>query len=157
MTKGGTGEKASIPAYRSAGKTGTAQVPNPETGGYYPDRYIASFMGFAPADDPKITLVVFIENPKTSPYGGVVAAPIFKGIMEKVLFYLGVPPEKTFAESKVMPNLLGMSAREVLRWAEKEEVEVNLKGSGSVVNQKPQAGERIKEGTVCLIELRQRI
>ncbi len=157
MTKGGTGGKASIEGYSSAGKTGTAQVPNPATGGYYSDRHVASFIGFAPADNPKMTLVVVVESPKTSPYGGVVAAPIFKGIMEKVLFYLGVPPRKTFAESKLMPNLIGMSSRDVLRWSEKEGIEIKLKGSGSVVYQKPQEGERIKEDTVCLIELRQTI
>ena len=157
MTKGGTGNRASIQGYRSAGKTGTAQVPNPETGGYFSDRHIASFIGFAPADDPEMTLVVAVENPKTSPYGGVVAAPIFKGIMEKVLFYLGIPPKTTFAQSRFMPNLMGMSSRNVLRWAEKEGIEVNLKGTGSVIHQKPQEGEIIKEDTVCLIELRQTI
>jgi cell division protein FtsI (penicillin-binding protein 3) len=157
ITKGGTGESAAVPGYRIAGKTGTAQIPNPQTGGYYTDRHMASFIGFAPADDPKITLVVIVESPKTSPYGGVVAAPIFKGIMEKVLFYLGIPPEKVFAESRIMPNLLGMSARDVLKWAEKEGIEVKLKGSGSVANQKPQAGEIIKDNTVCSIELKQTI
>lgn len=157
MTKGGTGDRASIQAYRSAGKTGTAQVPNPESGGYFPDRHIASFIGFAPADEPELTLVVVVENPKTSLYGGVVAAPIFKGIMEKVLYYLGVPPKKTFAQPRLMPNLMGMSSRDVLRWAEKEGIEVNLKGTGSVIHQKPQGGEIIKEDTVCLIELRQTI
>lgn len=155
VTKGGTGESAAVQGYRIAGKTGTAQIPDPQTGGYYTDRHMASFIGFAPADDPKITLVVVVESPKTSPYGGVVAAPIFKGIMEKVLFYLGISPERMFAESRVMPNLLGMSARDVLRWAEKEGVEVKLKGSGSVANQKPQAGEIIKEDTVCSVELKQ--
>lgn len=157
ITKGGTGESAAVQGYRIAGKTGTAQIPNPQTGGYYADRHMASFIGFAPADDPKITLVVVVESPKTSPYGGVVAAPIFKGIMEKVLFYLGVSPQRAFAESRVMPNLLGMSARDVLKWAEKEGVEVKLKGSGSVTNQKPQAGEIIKEDTVCSVELKQTI
>ncbi len=155
ITKGGTGERAEVPGFRIAGKTGTAQIPNPQTRGYYSDRHMASFIGFAPANDPKITLVVIVESPKISPYGGVVAAPIFKGIMEKVLFYLGIPPEKVFAESRVMPNLLGMSARDVLKWAEKEKVEVKLKGSGSVANQKPQAGEIIKVNTVCSIELKQ--
>jgi cell division protein FtsI (penicillin-binding protein 3) len=157
VVENGTGKKAAIPGYRVAGKTGTAQVPNPETGGYYSDRHVSSFIGFAPADDPKITLVVVVENPKTSPYGGAVAAPIFKGITEKVLFYLGVPPQKAFAETKIMPDLRGMSARDILRWAEKEGVKVRLKGSGYANHQEPMAGERIKEDTVCLIELSQRI
>ncbi len=157
ITKGGTGENAAVPEYRVAGKTGTAQIPNPQTGGYFTDRHMASFIGFAPADDPKLTLVVVVDSPKTSPYGGVVAAPIFKGIMEKALFYLGVPPRKTIAQSRVMPNLLGMSARDVLRWAEKAGVEVKIKGSGSVTTQKPQAGEIIKEDTLCSIELKKMI
>jgi cell division protein FtsI (penicillin-binding protein 3) len=153
----GTGKQASTPGYQVAGKTGTAQIPNPETRGYYSNRYLSSFIGFAPVDDPKITLVIVVENPKTSTYGGVVAAPIFRAITEKVLFYMGVPPQKGFVEAKIMPNLRGMSARDILRWAEKEGVKVKLTGSGYVNDQKPRAGERIKEGTVCSVELKQMI
>ncbi|MGQ0793932.1 MAG: penicillin-binding protein [Deltaproteobacteria bacterium] len=153
----GTGKKASIMGYRVAGKTGTAQIPNPETKGYYADRYNSSFIGFAPADDPKITVIVAVENPRTSQYGGVVAAPIFKGITEKTLFYLGVPPQKSFAEKKIMPDLRGMSGRDILRWAEKEGVKIKMQGSGYANDQKPKAGERIEDGTVCSIELRQAI
>lgn len=157
VVEDGTGKNALVPGYRVAGKTGTAQVPNPQTGGYYSDRHISSFIGFAPSDDPRITVVVVVVNPKTSFYGGVVAAPIFKEIVEKSLFYLGVPPQKGFAEAKIMPDLRGMSAREILRWAEKEGVKVRLKGSGYAKNQKPGAGEKITEETVCLIELEQKI
>ena len=153
MKKGGTGEGGSIPGYRIAGKTGTAQVPDLQSGGYS-GRYIASFMGFAPTDAPRITLVVVVENPKTSPYGGVVALPIFKNIMEKVIAYLGIPPGEKLPEDGIMPNLLGMSARDVLRWAEKQGIEIRMKGSGSVAHQVPLPGERIREGTVCLVELK---
>ncbi len=114
-------------------------------------------MGFAPTDDPRITLIVVVENPKTSPYGGVVALPIFKNIMEKVIAYLGIPPEEKLPEDGIMPNLLGMSARDVLRWAEKQGIKVRMKGSGSVAHQVPPPGERIREGTVCLVELRHSI
>lgn len=153
----GTGKAAFVPGYRIAGKTGTAQVPDPDTGGYHTEHFIASFIGFAPADDPQITLVVAVENPKNSHYGGVVAAPIFKGIMEKVLFYLGVPAERTFVREKVMPDLRGMSSRDILRWAEEEGVKIQIKGNGFAVEQKPMPGQKIKGGTVCSIELRQRI
>ncbi len=157
VVENGTGKEASTPGYRVAGKTGTAQVPNPETGGYYSSRHIASFIGFAPADDPKIALVVVVENPRKSFYGGVVTAPIFKQITEKVLFYLGVSPDETFAKAKIMPDLRGMSARDILRWAEEEGIKVKLKGSGYATDQQPRAGDRIKEGVVCSIELKQTI
>jgi cell division protein FtsI (penicillin-binding protein 3) len=157
VVESGTGKEASIPGYRVAGKTGTAQIPNPETGGYYSNRYLSSFIGFAPVDNPKITVVVLVEDPKTSPYGGVIAAPIFKRIAERVLFYLGVSPERAFAELKIMPDLRGMSARDILRWAEKEGIKIRLKGSGYANDQKPRAGERIKEDTICSIELKQTI
>ncbi|HEX3036827.1 MAG TPA: penicillin-binding transpeptidase domain-containing protein [Thermodesulfobacteriota bacterium] len=157
VSEDGTGKKAAVPGYGVAGKTGTAQVPDPKNGGYDSDRYMASFIGFAPADDPKLAFVVVVDNPKKIHYGGVVAAPIFKEVMEKVLFYLGVPPEREFAEEKVMPDLRGMSARDILRWAEEEGVRVKLKGSGFASDQKPEPGQRIKNDTVCSIELRQRI
>ncbi len=85
------------------------------------------------------------------------AAPIFKGIVEKVLFYLGVPPRTEFVGTKVMPDLQGKSAREILTWSENEGVEVRIKGTGYVTSQNPKAGETIKEGTVCMVELKQAI
>jgi cell division protein FtsI (penicillin-binding protein 3) len=104
-----------------------------------------------------MALAVVIENPKTSLYGGVVAGPVFKEITEKVLFYLGVSPDETIAGAKIMPDLKGMSARDILRWAEGEGIKVKLRGSGYAADQQPRAGERIKEGVICSIELKQTI
>jgi cell division protein FtsI (penicillin-binding protein 3) len=157
VVESGTGKRAAISGYNVAGKTGTAQIPNPKTGGYYGNRYMSSFVGFGPTDNPKLTLVVVVENPKNGSYGGTVAAPIFKGIVEKVLFYLGVPPRTEFVGTKVMPDLHGKSAREILVWSENEGVEVRIKGTGYVTSQEPKAGETIKEGTVCRVELKQAI
>jgi cell division protein FtsI (penicillin-binding protein 3) len=157
VVESGTGKRAAMSGYKVAGKTGTAQIPNPHTGGYYGHRYMSSFVGFGPADDPKVVLVVVVENPKNGSYGGTVAAPIFKGIVEKVLFYLGVPPRNEFVGAKVMPDLEGKSAREILQWSQNEGVEVRIKGSGYVTSQEPKAGETIKEGTVCMVELKQAI
>lgn len=157
VVENGTGKKARIPGYRVAGKTGTAQIPNNETGGYYKDKFMASFVGFAPVEDVKFTLIVVVEDPKESTYGGSVAAPIFKSIAEKVLFYLGTPTEKEFTGNKLMPNLKGKSIREILRWAEQSGVEVKLNGSGYAIKQFPSAGETIKKGTVCKFELKQNI
>jgi cell division protein FtsI (penicillin-binding protein 3) len=157
VVESGTGKNAAISGYKVAGKTGTAQVPNPKTGGYYGNRFMSSFIGFGPTDDPKVTLVVIVENPKNGSYGGTVAAPIFKGIVEKVLFYLGVPPRTEFVGTKVMPDLQGKSVREILIWSETEGVEVRIKGTGYAASQEPKAGETIKEGTVCRVDFKQSI
>jgi len=90
---GGTGEQAAIPGFRVAGKTGTAQKADPLTGGYSHDKRVASFMGFAPADHPRIAALVVVDEPTSSPYGGVVAAPAFARIAEATLRYLRVMPE----------------------------------------------------------------
>lgn len=157
VVEDGTGKKAQIPGYSVAGKTGTAQIPNPKSGGYYSDRYIASFIGFTPVEDPKIALAVVVEAPRKKTHGGSVAGPIFKQIAEKVLFYLDVSPKKELVDMKVMPDLSGMSLRDILKWSEEHGVKVDLKGSGFVTSQKPLPGDIIEEGAVCSIELKQQI
>lgn len=86
----GTGDNARIPRYNVGGKTGTAQVA---TGGSYANRkYIASFVGFAPVENPRVLVLVMIEDPKPVFYGGLVAAPAFQRVMLQALLYLKVPP-----------------------------------------------------------------
>ena len=157
VVENGTGKNARISGYRVAGKTGTAQMPNPETGTYYKNRYLSSFIGFAPADDPRLVLVVIVENPRKHTYGGVVAAPIFKSITEKVLFYMRIPPREEKFEETVMPDMVNKSARAVMKWAEKEEVSVKFIGSGYVVSQYPPSGKKIRRGTDCTFTLKQNI
>lgn len=157
VVENGTGKNASIPGYRVAGKTGTAQMPNPETGTYYENRYLSSFIGFAPADDPRLALVVIVENPRKHTYGGVVAAPIFRSITEKVLFYMQIPPRKEKFEETVMPDMVNKSARAVMKWAEEEKVSVKFIGSGYVVSQHPPSGKKIRRGTDCTFTLKQNI
>lgn len=84
----GTGKNAAIEGYRIGGKTGTAQKAG--RGGYEPGKYIASFVGFAPADDPQIVMMVAIDEPVGIYYGGQVAAPVFREIMRDVLAYMRV-------------------------------------------------------------------
>jgi cell division protein FtsI (penicillin-binding protein 3) len=107
--KGGTGEAARAPSYIVAGKTGTAQKIEEGIRGYSRKR-VGSFVGFAPADDPRLAISVIIDEPQGIPYGGVVAAPAFRGIAEKALTYLSVPPdplaqELEKARSKKLPAL----------------------------------------------------
>ena len=86
----GTGVEAQIPGFKIAGKTGTAQKPD-ESGGYG-NEYVASFVGFAPSDDPQIVVLVTLDNP-TPIWGGNTAAPTFRTIMEYALRRLGVAPQ----------------------------------------------------------------
>lgn len=157
VVRNGTGTNASIPGYRVAGKTGTAQIPNPETRTYHKDRYISSFIGFAPAEDPSVTLVVIVEDPREHTHGGDVAAPIFRSITEKVLIYTGVLPNEEMLEETVMPDMVNKSARAVMKWAEREEISVRFIGSGYVVSQYPPSGKKIKRGSDCTFTLRQNI
>ncbi len=87
----GTGTRASVLGYRVAGKTGTAQKIDPETRSYSATRFVASFVGYVPADDPRLTILVVIDEPRTESWGGAVAAPVFRRVAERVLRYLGVP------------------------------------------------------------------
>jgi cell division protein FtsI/penicillin-binding protein 2 len=84
--------KAQVPGYRIAGKTGTAQVPTPY--GYHPTETIASFIGFAPADDPRFIVLVKLEKPTASPWGNHTAAPTFRAIAERLFTYMQIPPDE---------------------------------------------------------------
>jgi len=87
----GTGTNAAIPGFRVAGKTGTAQKIDPRTGTYSASRFVASFTGYAPTDNPQLAMIVVIDEPQGDTRGGAVAAPVFSRVGEQVLSYLGVP------------------------------------------------------------------
>jgi cell division protein FtsI/penicillin-binding protein 2 len=89
----GSGHHARIPGYTVAGKTGTSQVVDPETG-TYGEEYIASFIGFAPVSDPKYVVLVAVDDPQTSYWGEVVAVPAFREVMSFALGYFNVPPDR---------------------------------------------------------------
>lgn len=102
VEKGGTGSLAASFEYRVAGKTGTAQKTNVRRGGYAAGRYYSSFIGFAPADEPRIAVYVGIDEPGGRMYyGGQVAAPAFREIVEATLHYLKVPGKLTVASNEV--------------------------------------------------------
>jgi cell division protein FtsI (penicillin-binding protein 3) len=94
LAPGGTASEVSIPGYHLAGKTGTAQKPDPKTGGYSDTKFVASFMGFAPARDPQVLVAVMVDEPQGEYYGGVVAAPAVQRIMEFALPYLRIAPDE---------------------------------------------------------------
>jgi cell division protein FtsI/penicillin-binding protein 2 len=92
VVQDGSGTTAQIPGYRVAGKTGTAAKPEP-TGGYSDSRYVASFVGFAPASRPRLVVLVAVDEPRGAIWGGVVAGPAFAEIAQFALQYLEVPPD----------------------------------------------------------------
>jgi cell division protein FtsI (penicillin-binding protein 3) len=170
---GGTGTKAALDGFRVAGKTGTAQKVDPVTRAYSPTRRIGSFVGFVPSDKPKLTIVVIIDEPQGIKYGGVVAAPAFRGIAQNSLAYLKIHPnlpttavtktadkkplpaeevaslsdgdnEDITAEGEVMPNFKGMSMRRVLQVMEKRGINIRLLGSGRAAEQSPPPGHKIQ-------------
>jgi cell division protein FtsI/penicillin-binding protein 2 len=94
VVKDGTAKDAAIPGFAVAGKTGTAQKIDPR-GGYLEGRYVVSFVGFMPADDPKFTLLVVIDDPEMKEgkaFGGTVAAPVFAKIAKRAADYLQLQP-----------------------------------------------------------------
>jgi cell division protein FtsI (penicillin-binding protein 3) len=157
----GTGLPASLPEHIVAGKTGTAQKAG--RGGYSPDKFVASFTGYVPADRPRVVILVVVDEPRGSQYGGTVAAPAFKEIAEATLRYLGEPPSiparsigvgapllATFSQrplskpaTPAVPDLHGLDARAAIASAVASGLTVRASGSGVVTQQKPQPGEAL--------------
>ncbi|HJR09390.1 MAG TPA: penicillin-binding protein [Pyrinomonadaceae bacterium] len=96
VTLNGTAKAAQLDGYTAAGKTGTAQKIDPVTRAYSKTKYVGSFVGFAPAENPAVVIIVVIDEPVGGYYGGIVAAPVFREIAESVLPYLGVAPDTDF-------------------------------------------------------------
>jgi len=151
IEKGGTGERAYIKGYGVGGKTGTAQKVSRY--GYLKHRYISSFVGFLPLSNPKFAIIVVIDEPQKSIYGGTVAAPVFKRIAMDIIHYYKIEPkwednkkriinisdnEKLDVEDnkRFMPNFYNMSIRKVLKKMKGYPVEII--GSGIAVNQYPE-------------------
>jgi cell division protein FtsI (penicillin-binding protein 3) len=108
----GTGKRARLDGWRAAGKTGTAQKADPVSGGYSADRHFSSFVGFAPAQAPRVVVGVFIDEPKGEIYGGEVAAPVFREVTEHALKALGVAPSERIAAAVPAPAPEAPVARE---------------------------------------------
>lgn len=103
VVEAGTGRKAAVPGFTVAGKTGTAQKAIPGAG-YSPDRYVASFFGFLPAERPRVVVGVLVDEPRGRTYGGDVAAPVFSVIAAEAMRVLGEPGRP--AEDRVIPSIL---------------------------------------------------
>jgi cell division protein FtsI/penicillin-binding protein 2 len=105
--QGGTASKASIDGNQVAGKTGTAKLIDRDSGGYSSKSYASSFVGFVPADNPKVALIIVVYAPRGEHYGGLVAAPLFSRIADQTLAYLNVPREDSFKENVLVVRARG--------------------------------------------------
>ena len=153
----GTGTMYKIDGYSIGGKTGTAQIPNPENGRYMEgkENYIFSFLGIAPVDDPQLVVYLAIKQPKLkgNEYGAQPLAEIFKPVMKNSLEYLKVKPftEKQMvnatkqAETKVQ-NYVNQSMDTAKNIVDKKKLEPVLLGDGKIIKQYPQSGEIMSEG-----------
>lgn len=172
----GGGKPAKIPGYRIAGKTGTAQKLNAEGSGYEYGAYIASFAGFAPANDPRFVVLVMLDNPQGAFYGSQIAAPVFKEIMEQLLSLAEVPadnrtlplptnltPQKDQQPMKItpqfigenhvlMPNLSGLGYRDVVNVLTEHHLKLNPTGSGLARGQSVAPGATVNTGTTITVK-----
>jgi cell division protein FtsI (penicillin-binding protein 3) len=177
--EGGTGLRASIEGYRAAGKTGTAQKVDTETRGYSKDKYVSGFMGFVPIDRPRLVIVVMIDEPKGSPYGGVVAAPVFKEVGKWSLNKMGINPQvRVIADSTdteplrgrgkpgrvkmgairimddTVPDFNGLGMRKVLKIGKSLGLKVTLEGTGVAYKQKPAPGFPLNKANTLKVDFR---
>lgn len=163
----GTGRNAFVEGYRVAGKTGTAQVVG-ESGGYVSGRYVASFSGFAPVDNPRVAITVMIAEPQGGMYyGGMVAAPVFQAIMQDTLHYLEVPrdpslikppdPAQWYQAPRVrvkVPGVVNYPVHEAIRILRAQGLSFQTRGSGSIVyGQVPQGGAEAMSDVTVLLDL----
>ncbi len=162
----GTGKKAYVPGYKVAGKTGTAQKV--EDGRYAEGKYISSFIGFAPADDPKIIVLVVIDEPRGAIYyGGQIAAPVVQSIVSDTLRYLDIKPQYTAEEAATMqkpmvtvPEVRNMTLLEAIEALKKSglkyavEGEVNYTINSLVLDQTPKAGAQVNQGIEIILAVK---
>ena len=149
----GGGKNARIAGYRIGGKTGTAQVY--VDGVVSSDTHIGSFLGFAPADDPQIAILVIVEEADVAvDFGSQTAAPFARDILEKSLNYLGVAPEtdEETPEEVSVPDVSGMTVEDATQAMKDAGLSCVLDGAGSVVvDQLPAGGARISEGSLVML------
>ena len=159
----GTGHRAVPDGYRIAGKTGTAQKAH--SGGYSKDSFTAVFAGMAPVEHPEVVIVVVVDEPKTSIYGGAVAAPVFREIAASTLPYLGIPPQRHMpSEWNVYQvaggdalydesSFNGLSLREAYQLAEQRGLALKAYGHGWVTRQSPKDITELSAGSVVEVWL----
>ncbi|MFM8268638.1 MAG: penicillin-binding protein, partial [Pseudomonadota bacterium] len=170
----GTGYLAKIPGVRVAGKTGTAQKYDPQTG-YRSGKYYSSFVGFLPADNPQFLIGVMVDEPKSEYYASLIATPLFRKIAEHSLQILNRGPSQVVSQTKtiprkdvsapkelvksssgkwIMPNLKGLTLNEAMTLLNQYVDSVQVSGNGYVVSQSPESGISLDEKSSISLKLK---
>ena len=152
----GTGSKAYIPGYRIGGKTATSEKLPRRSG-----KYIASFLSFAPAENPQVMALVLIDEPQGVYYGGTVAGPVMQELLRNILPYLGMEAKYDEKEAEeaaelktIVPDLLGMTLNEGKNALFQAGLSARLETEGeTVAGQTPPAGECVNKGTKVLLRM----
>lgn len=170
-TERGTGIGTKIDGLNISTKTGTAEIANQETGEYSKDRFLASALAIFPTEDPKVILYVIIENPKgSSIYGSRLAIPVIKKLVDNYTNYLDIPTTQSpiysvnskvenpdYSKIKIdsiLPDLKGLSKRDVLTILNNEGIKFKISGNGFVISQSPEAGSIINENTIVELKFK---
>jgi len=181
---GGTAVEAGVDGYLVAGKTGTAQKADYVRGGYAKDKWLASFIGFLPADEPQVVISVVIDEPVIAHYGGTVAGPVFRRIAEVTLRHMGIAPEGRQAVLKkkaqrqavveaapsaeapkaevpdkgesAVPDVRTLPLRNAVLTLHRESLVAEVRGSGIVVTQDPAPGKAVPHGSIVRLTLEKR-
>lgn len=158
VVTGGTGEKASVPGYRIGGKTGTADKA---VKGTY-QAIISSFVALAPIDDPKLTVLFIVDEPKGAHYGSITAAPYVQQILADSLRYLNIKPSyipqpPNSADNVVMPQVTGLKYKDAKAALTKCQLSYTLNPAASattdftILDQFPKAGEKVRKGSMVYL------
>jgi cell division protein FtsI (penicillin-binding protein 3) len=171
----GTGKNAKIVNVAVAGKTGTSQKFDFTRGMYSSEKVRTSFMGFFPAENPQVAILVILDEPQRDKWGGVAAAPVFKSIGEQILncFKTNIRETPIFEQDKKnkvqliatqesliankidisdessVPDFRGLTIREAMKKAKVRSIEIKVSGNGWAVRQYPPAGTHLREDRVC--------
>ncbi len=149
----GSAKGTFIEGYHIGGKTGTAQKVNPENGTYEQGKYISSFVGMAPVSDPKITVMITIDEPSNGAYyAGVVTSPVAKSLFTDIFNYLesdfSKENDSAIIRDVIIPEVRGKSIEEAKKILKDSKLDYNIEGNGTTVKSvKPYPGYSVKEGT----------
>jgi cell division protein FtsI/penicillin-binding protein 2 len=150
----GTGKRAILEGYTSAGKTGTAQKYDPETGRYSTHDLIASFVGFAPINTPALTILVQLDSPAGGHEGGVVAAPVFKRVAQQVLAYMDVPRDIPVTAETLRVSRMQAAREKDENLSDASDFEpVQTSSSGAFYEQSPAASNAVPAVSAPTAEL----
>jgi stage V sporulation protein D (sporulation-specific penicillin-binding protein) len=150
----GTGRRCYVPGYKVGGKTATSEkLPRSS------NKYISSFLGFAPADNPKVIALVLVDEPKGIYYGGTVAAPVIRELYENILPYMNINPkyvQRDFEEFKIgeiaIPNLIGENIGDAKKLLNNLEVEVVKLGQGEIITEQfPLPNDKVNRGSKLIL------